>query len=152
MNQPHAFQWMCYSSVECTQNWLSMTQYFVDTVAVGCSIRMRVSQKKIPMFFLPAYNRLSCIFIQFYTLVFPNHDNGSKDVGSLTLDVTVNPCESSLAPLSAVLIRYEVLAILRSPERDLCVKPTRPRTKMMRHTPSHQIHLFSLNSLAMAWI
>ena len=101
-----------------------MTQYFVDTVAVGCSIRMRVSQKRSQCLSYPLiYNRLSCIFIQFYTLVFPNHDNGSKDVGSLTLDVTVNPCESPIAPLSAVLIRYEVLAILRSPERDLCVKP-----------------------------
>lgn len=135
--------------------YTKLTQY--DSVLRGYS-RSRMQHKnacvpkKIPMFILPAYNRLSCIFIQFYTLVFPNHDNGSKDVGSLTLDVTVNPCESPIAPLSAVLIRYEVLAILRSPERDLCVKPTLPRTKMMRYTPSHQIHLFSLNSLAMAWI
>ena len=55
-----------------------MTQYLMDTVAVGCSIRMRVS---------PPKNNLYQLILPAYTYVyigFPNYDNGSKDVGSVT--------------------------------------------------------------------
>lgn len=100
-----------------------MTQYLMDTVAVGCSIRMRVS---------PPKNNLYQLILPAYTYVyigFPNYDNGSKDVGSVTCNFGCysesmwTPLRAlhilAFAPLSAVLIRYEVLASLRLPGRKL---------------------------------